>query len=137
MKQILTTFLALVASLSVFGQSPSDLQYQKEPLWIQMMDAEHVQYYEAVKAFNLYWQNREKPTTENELFSASTEEKASSDFIQKKKRKKEAAAMTYAFEYKKFLRWQAKVKDYLNADGTVMNADERITSWKKQLENRK
>jgi hypothetical protein len=137
MKQILTTFLALVASFSVLSQSQSDRRYQSEPLWIQMMDAEHVNYNEAVKAFNLFWQNREKPTTENELFSASNEEKAASDFVHKKKRKKEVDAIQYAFEYKKFIRWQAKVQDYLNPDGTVMNADERIVAWRKQLENRK
>jgi hypothetical protein len=64
-------------------------------------------------------------------------EKAATDFVQKKKQKKEQAAIQYAFEYKKFIRWQTKVQDYLNTDGTVMNADERIAAWTKQLENRK
>ena len=125
--------LAVLACHIAFSQIKNDTYYTQNPVWIQMMDAEHTNYNEAIKAFELYWQNREKPTQEDELFRASNEEKEKKDFIKSNKRDD----VKYAFEYKKFLKWQQKVLAYLNEDGTVMNAEERIALWKNQLENRK
>jgi hypothetical protein len=137
MKHILVFLLAVVAYSNAMAQGKSPDYYRNNPVWIQMMDEEHVKYAEAVKAFNLFWENREKPTEENEMFSASEQEKEQKDFVTRKKAHKEADAVKYAFEFKKFMRWQVKVQSYLNVDGTVMNADERIVAWKKQLDNRK
>ena len=129
--------LALVVGIHVYAQSQSDAYYKSHPVWIQMMEIEHVQYDEALKAFNLYWSDKEKPSGEHELFSATDPEKATKASSIKKKMNAHSPAVIYAMEYKKFMHWQQKVLSYLNEDGTVMNANERIESWKKQLENRK
>jgi len=137
MKKIWFTMLALVVSMHVFAQSQTDAYYKTHPAWIQMMDKEHVQYDEAIKAFNLYWLDKEKPSGEHALFSAKDPEKATTVQSIQKKKNAQLPAVTYAIEYKKFMHWQQKVLSYLNEDGTVMNAQERIENWKKQLENRK
>jgi hypothetical protein len=137
MKKFVLLICACLAFASSFAQTQSDQYYRNNPVWIEMMEQENVHYATAVKAFDLYWEHREKPTTEHELFSAPNEDKEKSDFVQSKKNKKEAEAVMYAFEYKKFLRWQQKVQSYINTDGTVMNAAQRIEQWQQQMENRK
>jgi hypothetical protein len=137
MKNFVFLLCACLAFAASFAQTRNDQYYRDHPVWIEMMEQENVHFLTAVKAFDLYWEHREKPATEHELFSASVEEKEKTDFIKSKKQKRETEAVRYAFEYKKFLRWQQKVQSYLNADGTVMNAAQRIEQWQQQLENRK
>ncbi|MCC7030978.1 MAG: hypothetical protein IT257_11790 [Chitinophagaceae bacterium] len=137
MKNLVFLMCACLAFTGSFAQTQSDQYYRNNPVWIEMMEQENVHFLTAVKAFDLYWEHREKPATEHELFSASEEEKEKTDFVRSKQKKQEAEAVRYAFEYRKFLRWQQKVQSYLNADGTVMNAAQRIGQWQKQLENRK
>src|SRR5690348_1144632 len=57
-----------------------------KPAWIAMMDDPNVNYYEAVKQFDLYWKTREKPVVENEMFE-SAEDEAKKEDIKRKKEK--------------------------------------------------
>jgi len=136
MKKIVFCLLAVIAINTLYAQNNTDAYYRTHPVWISMMSNESVNYYEAVKAFNLFWENKEKPTEENELFSASDTEKESKDFISSKMSLTEDAKK-YAFEYKKFIYWQQDVLPFVKDDGQLMSKQEQLDIWKQQHEGRK
>ena len=120
-----------------FAQSNKMDRYKASPVWIQMMDDPSVNYYEAVLAFDTYWESREIPNEEHELFIASNEEKEKDDFISNKKEKQSEEAKRYAFEYKKFKHWQQKVLPFVKEDGHIMSKEEQLALWKQQRNGRK
>ena len=61
MKRIIVVILLLSANYLFAQQSISDKTYHSKPLWIAMMKRPDVNYHEAEKAFNLFWENREIP----------------------------------------------------------------------------
>lgn len=133
--------LALFASLSSFAQKKPATKannktsyYATHPVWIDMMDDPNVNYYEAVKAFNLFWQNRELPVEEHELFTASEKEQKN---VTAKKAAQKGDTQEYAFQYKKFKHWQERSLPFVKPDSTVMSAKERLEIWKQQQLNRK
>jgi hypothetical protein len=136
MKKIVFCLLAVIAINTLYAQNNTDAYYRTHPVWISMMSNESVNYYDAVKAFNLFWENKEKPTEENELFSASDTEKESKDFISSKMSLTEDAKK-YAFEYKKFIYWQQDVLPFVKDDGQLMSKQEQLDIWKQQHEGRK
>ncbi len=136
MKKIVLCLIAVIAIKSLYAQNNMDTYYRTHPVWITMMNNETVNYYETVKAFNLFWENKEKPTEENELFSATDDEKESKDFISGKKAHSDDAKK-YAFEYKKFIYWQQDVLPFVKEDGRLMSQQEQLDFWKHQHEGRK
>jgi|LakMenE18May11ns_1017448.scaffolds.fasta_scaffold9659345_3 hypothetical protein len=107
------------------AQYPGDAACRQHPLWIEMMNQEGVIFSDAVKAFETYYSVHPKPQTENERFRSSQPQQIK---IQRD---------TLAFEYKKFMRWQQKMKAFVKPDGHVMNSDERLALWQEQLKLRK
>ncbi len=108
---------------------------QTLPSWITMMEDSTANYNDAVKSFNDYWKNREKPTDENELFEGY---KNPSETIKKSSYGKithddeEEANIKYSFEYKKFIAWQQEVAPYIQSDGRILAPSERIRAWQSQ-----
>ena len=110
------------------------------PLWIKMMDSPNPNYAAAIKSFDEYWMDKKKPTTEEELFkNAEHPEDAvkNSTYAQKEEDEEEeneakSAAIKYSFEYKKFLIWQKEVAPYVQEDGSILSADQRIKAWSQQ-----
>lgn len=100
--------------------------------WIQMMDDPNVNYFEAVKVFEAYWQGKPKPTSEHELFSAENKDRALNNSSYSNARDKEDPSVKYRFEYKKFLHWKEDVAPYVQPNGRILTAEERIDIWKQQ-----
>jgi len=136
MKKIVLCLLAVIAMQQLYAQQNQDAYYRTHPAWISMMSNESANYYEAVHAFTLFWENKETPTEENELFSAPDTEKESNDFISSKMALTEDATK-YAFEYKKFIYWQQDVLPFVKDDGQLMSKQEQLDFWKQQHEGRK
>lgn len=99
----------------------------KIPEWIKMMDNPNVNYFDAVSIFNKYWENREKPVTEEEIFAAKN-----SKILENK----QVATILYSFEYKKFILWQKKNLAYVKKDGTLLTKKERLEIWEKEKRTR-
>ncbi len=91
------------------AQTNPNKDYASSPYWIAMMKDTNTNYFEAVKAFNAYWKNREKPSSENEKF-----EHVGKGVETKSKN------VPYSFEYRKFRNWQMRVKSYVQADGKIL-----------------
>ena len=137
MKKIFLSGVAILATFSIYAQTYSDNYLRTHPVWIQMMDNKNVNYYDAQKAFELFWEGRELPVEEHELLNADNKEKEKKNFISKKRKNKGQAAIDYAFEYKRFKNWLIKNESLIKNDGTLLKPDERIEQWKAQQQNRK
>ncbi|UKJ06738.1 hypothetical protein [Solitalea lacus] len=107
------------------------------PSWIALMDDPNVNYFAAVKAFNLYWKHKEKPVEENELFE-SVEDKEKEEKLERKRERlrEDDPAKLYAFEYKRFLWWKEQVEPFVLPDGRIKSMDERIAEWKVQKQHK-
>ena len=137
MKKHILTGVALLATFAVFGQRYTETEMRNKPLWVDMMDAPQPNYTEAKQAFDLYWEHRERPVQEHDLFTAPNTEKEKVGFATKKQAAKPKASQDLAFEYKRFKKWLIKNEPFVQADGTLMTAEQRVELWKKQHENRK
>ncbi len=132
------SFLILIAlSFIVNGcrskkVEPSKVSYTTDsaanyPVWIAMMENPNVNYYEAVAAFEKYWEFREKPTEDDgEARDIFGKEKS-----EEEKNKAANRSVEYVYEYKQFLNWQQRNKNLVKPDGTIMKPEEVIEQWKK------
>lgn len=121
-------FLFLLIGMSnglCLAQYPGDAACRQYPLWIEMMNQDGVVFSDAVRAFETYYSVHPKPQIENERFRSTQPQQIK---IQRD---------TLAFEYKKFIRWQQKMKAFVKPDGRVMNSDERLARWQEQLKLQK
>jgi hypothetical protein len=100
------SFTFLIGNVS--AQKNTSKDYSSYPYWIAMIKDTNTNYFEAVKAFNTYWKNREKPQTENEKFDRAGKEDVKSKNL------------PYSFEYRKFKNWQMRVKPYVQNDGHIL-----------------
>ena len=97
------------------------------PQWIKMMNDSNVNYYLAVQAFNTYWEHREKPT-ENDGEGRN--------IYDNEKGKDEKKSAEFVFEYKQFLNWQLRNKNFVKADGTIMTQQEIKEQSEKEIKLR-
>ena len=132
MKKQLLSFLLLCASTLAFAQnkqSPTDKEYSQKPLWIAMMEDEKANFFEVEKAFNLYFSTHEMPEGEHEEIGEHAERVK--HFSNRKLRKIEAHN-ELRFAVKRYKMWHYQTLPYVQADGRILNADERLEIWKSQ-----
>ncbi len=109
--------------------SPKDkVNYKKYPYWIQMMDDPNVNYFEAVKAFDEFWKDREEPEEEDEKHSSEKEKSIFKKiFISEKKEKEEN--YRYVIQFKKFKQWKRDAQPYVQSDGSILSKGEQMKIW--------
>jgi hypothetical protein len=140
---VLFLFMANGKSLAQQNQNAKGVEkaidYSTTPAWIAMMDDPNVNYYEAMKAFNTYWENRTRPEGDDVIPSKASKE----ELREKEERDNELAKMTpqqrqehneMAFQYKRFQNWSHVVFPFVQDDGRILSADERMAIWNKQQE---
>jgi hypothetical protein len=132
--KITITKILFMSLFFVFCQkSIAQSTEEKSPEWIKMMDDENVNYNQAVSNFNAYWEKREKPTEEEEVFNDK-------DFFKKQKsstkKSKNIEPEKYSFEYKKFLDWKRSVAPYVQSDGRILSQQEQLEIWEQEKKNR-
>jgi outer membrane receptor for ferric coprogen and ferric-rhodotorulic acid len=134
MKKTLLPFATALSMLFLLLCNSAYAQQKKDittPKWVNMMDDENVNFFEAQKDFNNFWKNKEKPREEKEVFSNFDKNKQT-----KVKSSSGVDAVKYSFEYKKFLNWQRLVAPYVQADGSILNTEEQIKLWEQEKKNR-
>jgi len=136
MKKILFLLVALVATFFVKAGQHPDSYLRTHPVWMDMMKDPKVNFYEALHAFELYWEGRPLPIGEHELMNSPEAEKESGQVVQRKKQQPEEQAQ-YAFAYRQFKRWVLKNEAFVKEDGSLYSAEERVELWKQQQQNRK
>ncbi|RXK57732.1 hypothetical protein ESA94_19610 [Lacibacter luteus] len=131
-------WLLLCLLLSHSSMAQQKKNEPAKPSWITMMDDPNVNYFEAVKSFNDYWKNKEKPVEEGELFE-SVGDKEKEEAISRKKARLRASepAQMYAFEYKRFIWWMREMEPFVQPDGHIKGMDERINEWRTLQQQKK
>ncbi len=104
----------------------TDKQYAKAPLWITMIEDTLTNYYEAEKAFNLYWQHHEKPETEHDVIGEH-EERSRIPSPRKQRKLEEEDKMR--MEIRKYEKWHELILPYVKEDGRIMYPSERLQLW--------
>ncbi|MFL5764039.1 MAG: hypothetical protein ACJ77K_08870 [Bacteroidia bacterium] len=128
--------LAFFSGLHSFSQNKTQTpDYSKHPYWIDMMNDPHVNYFEAIKAYDEFWKDRKKPDQEDDIIGQKKTGAGKHHLFKTREEREEAEVRKYALDVKKFEHWKIKVKPYVQEDGRILNADEQLELWKTQKQN--
>lgn len=152
--RIKTIFLLLaLCTFAKHLQAQSDSKYRKTALWIAMMEDPNINYYEAIKAFNMYFERHKMPRIEEEemgkegyaypsLKSREEEERerqeekeieaanAGSLFLKKNYEGMPPSEM--AMQVRKFKQWRQTEQSWVQEDGHILSQTERQAIIDKQ-----
>lgn len=135
-KIIVFLFTLISSDLLIAQNTPqySDKYLKKHPVWIEMMEQPNVNFFEAEKAFDLFWEGKDKPVEEEEVLGGkfAAREKRKEGFAKNLFRFREDAAEKYAFQYKKFEHWEMQVRPFVQADGRILTQEERLKIWEQE-----
>ena len=108
---------------TVIDTHKNDLLYKSSPVWISMMDDPNANYYEACKAFKIYWEGKIVPAeTEGEAMDLGKEEN-----IKGKQKEQDIPqeSQQYVYEYKQFKHWELTMKNMIDVEtGRIMSIEE-------------
>lgn len=105
------------------------------PDWVLMIDNPATNYFDAIRSFDRYWADREKP------FDPEEEENERQVEQERDEHAIENAAMSpaerehkllIAYHYKRFKNWIREIKPYVQEDGRILSMDERMNIWYRQ-----
>ena len=120
--------IVLIVLLNAPSQAIAVAKWSMDPpLWVKMMEDPNTNYYRAIEEYNLFWKSHEKPTDEEEL-------KNKQIVPQKGKHEIEEEATTsiddyYRYQCKRFEHWMRVNKPYVQKDGHILTAEERVKIW--------
>lgn len=99
-----------------------------------MIKDPNVNYFEAVKAYDLFWQGKLKPIDEDDILGQekSAEEKSVSRREIRERKKEQEMRRKYGLDCKKFEHWKLMVKPYVQEDGHILTRDEQLKLWEAQ-----
>jgi len=134
---IISFLTLIIISPEMIAQSTSKkLNYSKHPYWIEMMNDPKANYFETLKAYEQFWQNKKLPLEEDDIIGQTKKEPAKKSFLSKwfksKEEKEEEEIKKYSFDIKKFKHWKLKVMPFVQEDGSILDADERLKLWQNQ-----
>ena len=134
---IISFLTLIIISPEIIAQSTAKkLNYSKHPYWIEMMNDPKANYFETLKAFEQFWQNKKLPLEEDDVIGQTKKEPTKNNFLSKwfksKEEREEEEIKKYSFEIKKFKHWKLKVTPFVQEDGTILDADERLKLWQNQ-----
>jgi hypothetical protein len=133
-----TTKITLIAITFILctisnAQNKSNRYYKKNPVWIKMMNDSNTNYFEAIKAYNIFWSNKNKPEVENDILG-QTKNNVSEKEIEKLSKREKKIYNLYALDIKKFEAWQRRVLPFVQEDGRILTNEEKLKLWE---ENKK
>ena len=150
LKKIILLFICVFFMKIINAQAQttkySAEDYKNKPLWIDMMEDTTANYYEAVKAFDIYWVGRLKPMEEEDIISEIMSKKEEREReknerkIEKLKPAQRAEFDRMKYETKRFENWKREVFPFVQESGQILTPYERQEIWKKQqieIENQK
>lgn len=137
-KNLLTAILVVTTAVVTAQDKKSapTRDYKNEPVWISMMTDPNVNYYEAVKAFEMYWEGKIEPEEEYELINEGHITTAQGDSLRQARmewtqaQRNEYEQMKYQF--KRFKDWKRTVQPFVQSDGRILSEQERLEIWQKQ-----
>jgi hypothetical protein len=133
----LSIIIALLITSIGFSQTNSKPKAIAAPDWVKAIDNPDANYYKAVKEYNDFWIGKEKPDDEEHLMNKGTENvKEHTKKLSKKELKQLRLQDYYRYECKRFENWMYVNKAYVQHDGHILNADERLKLWEQTQKDR-
>jgi len=137
--------LIILFSSKVQSQPVTQADYANDPVWIKMINDSNVNYYEAIKAYNIYWKNHVKPAGEEEEMSESGNDSKERErelrketkadrkkVVTEEDLKKQNENNLMKYHIKRFEQWAREVKPFVQEDGRILTDHERMEIWNKQ-----
>lgn len=129
-------FLFFTAKAQDKKQTAKETDYRNNPVWISMMEDPNVNYFEAMKAFQTYWEGRIEPEEESELINEGHITTAQADSLRKARTEwTQAQRNDYEqlkYQFKRFKDWKRSVLPFVQNDGRILSEQERLEIWQKQ-----
>lgn len=135
MKKFLFTLLFLLTFNLVKAQAieetnaekHSNRPYHDQPIWISMMEDPQANYFEACKAFYIYWEGRELPAeSEGEAKDLGDKEEEGLHF-------KDPKSYEMIYEYKRFKNWEKTMINRIDPKtGRILSSQELDAIWQEQ-----
>ena len=132
MKQISLLVLVCCWAFSSKAQQATvytDKEYGRNPLWITMIKDTSVNFFEAEKAFKIYFQHHNKPEGENEDIG---ERKKREKYPSKREQREMQRENHMRMDVKRYEHWRDKVRPYVQPDGRILTPSERVKIWEQQ-----
>lgn len=125
--------------------SQAQIADQAANIWIQMIDNPNTNYYVAIKAYDTYWQDKEKPEEEEDMINEESSSKEASKEKKKEEKEREKKLQKMSpeqrrqldelkYQCKRFENWKREVFPFVQEDGRILTMEERLDIWKKQQE---
>ena len=134
-RQFVIILLLISCSQQGYGQQTAqhtDKEYARQPLWIDMIKDTATNYFEAQKAFKLYFQKHELPEEEHDVIGERRERER---YPSKRKQRKMQDENHMRIEVKKYKHWEEINLQYVQPDGTILGPAARLEIWKKNKTN--
>ena len=110
--------------------------YKASPVWKDMINDPHANFFQVQKAFELFWEGKEMPLEEDDVIGEKR--KLKNNFINRtfntRELKEEQERYALAFDCKKYRWWIIQNEPYVKDDGSIMSNEERLDLWKKNQE---
>jgi hypothetical protein len=120
-------FMAATANAQLYHYTQSD--YAARPVWVEMIKDTSINFFEAEKAFQTYFQHHEQPGGEHDVIG---ERGAKGKRPSKRMQRKMLADDQMRMEVKKYERWNDKVLPFVQSDGSILTPTQRLKLWNDQ-----
>lgn len=126
-------FWAFAVCAQEVNMPKPDNYYRKHAAWITMMEDTAANYFVTMKAFELYWENHERPLEKDEVLKEEHRgEREQKHFVRNLFRKQQPEARELAEAYKRFEFWRMNAQPYVQPDGTILSKDEQLRIWQQE-----
>lgn len=135
---VLLLIAALLGNNNVFGQpvSKKDKDFNP-PQWVKMMEDPNTNYFAAIKEYERFWKGKEKPADEEQEMNKGTETANGHIGPVSKREIKEARLQDYyRYQCKRFENWKRENKPFVQKDGRILSAEERVKLWEQEQKER-
>ena len=128
---ILLLGFAIVTTTNAQKSKYNAQDYAQKPIWLSMVADTSVNFFEAEKAFNTYFQHHEKPNGEEESIGEQPKKHYS-----KKERREMQEKDHLRMDVKRYQRWHDKMLPFVRPDGRILTPNQRLEIWKSQHTNK-
>ena len=138
-KNLSALFFAILTFSSFIGftQSANKNKPVSPPDWVKAIDDPNANYFKTIKAYEDFWKTHEKPADEEELMNKSLEQtQGHIKSLSKREIKQQREQDYYRYECKRFENWERENKPYVQEDGRILTADERLKLWEQTKKQR-
>ena len=132
MKKITLLLAILLVGYAAIAQNTkahTEKEYARDPLWISMIKDSTVNFFEAEKAYKIYFQHHALPGGEHDVIGEHSKAEKNPS---KKELRKLKADDRMRMEVKKYDRWKQRMLPYVQADGSILTPSQRLQAWKDQ-----